>query len=68
MTGSERPGVKFKDADLIGIPLRITVGARGLKEGVVEFKWRAEKDVKKIGVTEAAAHLAAEVARASSDG
>lgn len=42
----ERPGVKFKDADLIGIPLRLTVGERGLKDGVVELKARAEKDPK----------------------
>lgn len=41
-----RPGVKFKDADLIGIPFRITVGDRGLKEGVVEFKARSESDPK----------------------
>ena len=37
----ERPGIKFKDADLIGIPLRVTVGARTLKEGNVELKQRA---------------------------
>jgi len=36
----ERPGIKFKDADLIGIPLRVTVGARGLQDGVVELKVR----------------------------
>lgn len=36
-----RPGVKFKDADLIGLPFRITVGDRGLKDGVVELKARA---------------------------
>jgi len=30
--------VKFKDADLIGLPLRITIGGRGLKEGVIEMK------------------------------
>ncbi|MEE4252790.1 MAG: proline--tRNA ligase [Desulfuromusa sp.] len=36
----ERPGIKFKDADLIGIPLRVTVGARNLKEGNVELKVR----------------------------
>ncbi|MCK5826752.1 MAG: proline--tRNA ligase, partial [Desulfuromusa sp.] len=36
----ERPGIKFKDADLIGIPLRVTVGARNLKEGNVELKIR----------------------------
>lgn len=59
----ERPGFKFKDADLIGLPLRITVGARGLKEGVVEFKWRSEKEVSKIRIDEAEAHLAKEIAR-----
>lgn len=36
----ERPGVKFKDADLVGIPLRITIGSRGLKEGKVEIQIR----------------------------
>jgi prolyl-tRNA synthetase len=36
----ERPGVKFKDADLLGLPLRVTVGARVLKEGVVEIRRR----------------------------
>ena len=45
---AERPGVKFKDADLIGIPLRVTVGSRGLKEGVIEMKWRDRKDVLKV--------------------
>jgi prolyl-tRNA synthetase len=60
----ERPGVKFKDADLIGIPLRITVGARGLKEGIVEFKWRSGKDLNKVSLDEAEAHLAAEIVRA----
>ncbi len=39
----ERPGVKFKDADLLGIPLRITVGKKAA-EGVVEYKPRAEKE------------------------
>ncbi|MDR0901143.1 MAG: proline--tRNA ligase [Opitutaceae bacterium] len=55
----ERPGVKFKDADLIGIPLRVTIGGRGLKEGVVEVKWRAEKEVAKVPVGVAESHLAA---------
>jgi prolyl-tRNA synthetase len=36
----QRPGVKFKDADLVGIPLRVVVGERGLKEGTIEVKWR----------------------------
>ena len=38
----QRPGVKFKDADLIGIPLRVVIGERGLKEGTIEVKWRTE--------------------------
>jgi prolyl-tRNA synthetase len=41
-----RPGVKFKDADLIGLPFRITVGDRGLKEGIVELKARTEPNPK----------------------
>jgi len=40
----ERPGIKFKDADLIGIPLRVTVGVRNLKEGNVELKVRASEE------------------------
>ena len=43
-----RPGVKFKDADLIGIPYRVTVGAKDLKEGVVEVKERASGRVDKV--------------------
>ncbi|MEW4570488.1 proline--tRNA ligase [Tautonia sp. JC769] len=38
----QRPGPKFKDADLIGIPLRVVIGERGLKEGKIELKWRHE--------------------------
>lgn len=41
-----RPGVKFKDADLIGIPLRITVGERGLANGNIELKYRSQTDPK----------------------
>ena len=54
---AERPGVKFKDADLIGIPLRITVGGRGIKEGIVEMKWRAGKEVVKIPLNDAEATI-----------
>jgi prolyl-tRNA synthetase len=53
-----RPGVKFMDADLIGVPYRVTVGARGLKEGIVEIKERASGTVDKITVAEAADYLA----------
>ena len=44
----ERAGFKFKDADLIGIPLRITVGRRSLAEGVVELKPRDAEEVHKL--------------------
>ena len=40
----ERAGAKFKDADLIGIPLRVTVGKRGLAEGAFELKVRGDKE------------------------
>jgi prolyl-tRNA synthetase len=50
----ERPGIKFKDADLIGIPLRITVGARNLKEGKVELKERASGEMSLLAVEAAA--------------
>ncbi len=43
---TESPGIKFNDADLLGIPLRITVSPRTLKENSVEVKWRAEKEAK----------------------
>ncbi len=47
----ERPGVKFKDMDLIGIPYRITVG-RGIKDGKVELKTRATGDVQEVPLSE----------------
>lgn len=43
----ERPGVKFKDADLVGVPLRVTVGGKGFAAGHVEVKPRTEPDPKK---------------------
>ncbi|MFA6309368.1 MAG: proline--tRNA ligase [Clostridia bacterium] len=47
----ERPGVKFKDADLIGFPVRITVGKRA-SEGIVEFKLRINKDLEELNEAE----------------
>jgi len=38
----ERAGVKFKDADLIGIPLRVTIGAKGLDKGCIELRTRRD--------------------------
>ena len=40
----ERPGVKFADAELIGIPLRVTIGPRGLENGMVEFLDRSDPE------------------------
>ncbi len=54
---SMRGGVKFKDADLIGIPVRVTVGQRSLAEGNVELKLRAESESSKISVENAAAKV-----------
>jgi prolyl-tRNA synthetase len=58
----ERAGVKFKDADLLGIPIRIAVGRKGLAEGKVEWKLRRAKDVTLVPVGEVAAKAAALVA------
>jgi prolyl-tRNA synthetase len=44
----ERAGAKFKDADLIGIPWRVTVGKRGLSEGAFELKRRGEKETSMV--------------------
>ena len=54
----ERPGVKFNDADLLGLPHRITVGERALGERTVEYK-ADRAAVKKIPVSEVLAHLRA---------
>ncbi len=67
----ERPGVKFKDADLIGIPLRVTIGAKGLAAGNIELKARTEADPKKaelVPVGQAAAVLTERVRAARAQG
>ncbi|MBW2268551.1 MAG: proline--tRNA ligase [Deltaproteobacteria bacterium] len=57
----ERPGVKFKDAELIGIPYRITVGPKGLKEGKVELVRRKTRKSREIDLTKAAKAVAENV-------
>jgi prolyl-tRNA synthetase len=54
----ERPGVKFKDADLIGFTLRVTVGQKGLQKGVVELRERREKVNHEIAVGDATERVA----------
>ncbi|MCL2492871.1 MAG: proline--tRNA ligase, partial [Clostridiales bacterium] len=53
----ERPGVKFKDADVLGIPIRITVGKRAA-EGIVEYKLRGEKQAAELSAADAVARAA----------
>jgi prolyl-tRNA synthetase len=46
----ERAGVKFKDADLIGIPFRVTVGSKKLAEGKVEIMFRRTRELVDISI------------------
>ncbi len=55
----ERPGVKFKDAELTGIPFRVTVGARDLADGLVEVTSRATGEKERIAVSEVVRHVTA---------
>jgi prolyl-tRNA synthetase len=57
----ERPGVKFADAELIGIPYRVTVGPKGLASGMVEITRRRGGDTESVPVGEAAERVAAAV-------
>ncbi|MFP6767869.1 MAG: His/Gly/Thr/Pro-type tRNA ligase C-terminal domain-containing protein, partial [Planctomycetaceae bacterium] len=56
-----RPGFKFKDGDLIGIPLRVVVGGKGLADGVVELKWRTDEDSQRVPIDEAIASIRQQV-------
>jgi prolyl-tRNA synthetase len=53
----ERPGVKFKDADLLGIPFRVTIGNQAVQEGMVELKERQSTEVSLIPIREIAQQL-----------
>ncbi len=55
----ERPGVKFKDADLIGVPFRVTVGPKALARQAVEFKPRTAATAEEMPLADAASRLAA---------
>jgi prolyl-tRNA synthetase len=54
----ERAGVKFKDADLIGIPVQLIIGEKNLREGVLEIKSRKTKEAVKVKVEIAVQHIA----------
>ncbi|MFC2011366.1 proline--tRNA ligase [Chloroflexota bacterium] len=53
----ESPGVKFNDADLLGIPLRVTISPRALEKNSVEIKWRSEKEPQLLPLEGAATRL-----------
>lgn len=59
----ERPGVKFNDADLIGFPLRVTIGPRSLASGMIEVKERATGREHAVALEDAARYLREEVQR-----
>jgi len=60
---SENAGVKFNDADLIGVPVRLTVGERSLKKGMIEWKLRREEARHEVPVEEVVDRVRAEIAR-----
>jgi prolyl-tRNA synthetase len=58
-----RAGFKFKDADLIGVPIRITLGSRGVAEGQVEYKLRTESEPRLLSIDDVVAEVKAEITR-----
>lgn len=58
----DRPGVKFNDADLVGIPLRVTIGEKSLAKGVVELKARREPEITTTPPADAVATIRAKLA------
>ena len=53
----ERPGVMFADLELIGVPHRVTIGERGLKQGKIEYQGRTDKSAATVELQQAAGHL-----------
>ncbi|MBA7549908.1 Proline--tRNA ligase [subsurface metagenome] len=53
----ESPGVKFNDADLLGIPIRVIISPRTLETNSVEIKWRSEKEAQLLPLEEITAKL-----------
>lgn len=59
----ERPGVMFADWELIGVPHRVVIGDRGLKEGIAEYQGRRDAEASKVPLTELASVLTAKLAK-----
>ena len=53
----KRPGVLLADQELVGIPHRVVIGDRGLKEGSVEYQHRRETQATKVPLSDAARHV-----------
>ena len=60
----DRAGVKFSDAELVGIPFRITIGKRGVAAGTAELTDRATGETEVVPLDEIAKHVGEAVARA----
>ena len=54
---AERPGVKFAEADLIGIPHRVVIGDRGLQNGAVEYRLRSETEASEVALQDVLAKI-----------
>jgi prolyl-tRNA synthetase len=57
----ERPGAMFADWELIGVPHRVTIGDKGLKDGVVEYQHRRDAESTKVAVADVLAHVKAKL-------
>jgi prolyl-tRNA synthetase len=62
----ERAGVLLADQELTGIPHRIVIGERGLKEGMVEYQHRRDAQATKVALAEAVKHVQAKLTHAKS--
>jgi len=62
----ERAGVLLADQELIGIPHRIVIGERGLKEGAVEYQHRRDAQASKVPIGDAARHVQSKLTHAKS--
>jgi prolyl-tRNA synthetase len=60
----ERPGIMFADMELIGVPHRIVVGERGLKEGKIEYQGRRDAKAQQIALEEAVEFITSKVGAA----
>jgi prolyl-tRNA synthetase len=57
----ERPGAMFADWELIGVPHRVTLGDRGIKDGMVEYQHRRDSAAQSIALADIASHVKAQL-------